>query len=226
MSSPTLTGLIALIMHKFDLPLLLGYILGGVLVGPIGLKLIESSVEINTISELGLILLLFMIGLELDVSELLKMGKVVLITGFVQFPICACVHLAIFMVLEAVGINYGVGDYATMYMAVCCGISSTMIVVKLLGIKMETDTTAGRLTIGILIFQDMWAIVVMAIQPNLTSPEILGILQTFGMMLALLLIAFAYSKYVLPAVFQAASTSLELLLILSMAWCRLLLKAG
>ena len=106
-----------------------------------------------------------------------------------------------------------------MYMAVCCGISSTMIVVKLLGIKMETDTTAGRLTIGILIFQDMWAIVVMAIQPNLASPEILGILQTFGMMLALLLIAFAYSKYVLPAVFQAASTSLELLLILSMAWC-------
>merc|ERR1719460_2691405 len=130
-------GLIALIMHKFDLPLLLGYILGGVLVGPIGLKLIESSVEINTISELGLILLLFMIGLELDVSELLKMGKVVLITGFVQFPICAMVHLGIFMFLEAVGINYGVGDYATMYMAVCCGISSTMIVVKLLGIKME-----------------------------------------------------------------------------------------
>merc|ERR1740130_111634 len=102
------------------------------------------------------------------------------------------------MVLKAMGLSYGTGMYATMYMAVCCAISSTMIVVKQLGAKMETDTATGRLTIGILIFQDMWAIIVMAIQPNLANPEILGILKTFGMMFALLTIAFAYSKYVLP----------------------------
>lgn len=164
-------------------------------------------------------MLLFMIGLELDVSELLRMGKVVIVTGMVQFPICSGIHMGIFMAFSAMGVSFGEGAFATQYVAVCCGISSTMIVVKMLSQKMETDTAAGRLTIGVLIFQDMWAIIVMAIQPNLDSPEVLGILKTFGMMFALLCIAFAYSKYVLPAVFTAASTSLELLLILSMAWC-------
>jgi len=203
----------------FNQALLLGYLLGGVLVGPIGLGLIQDAVDINMISELGLILLLFMIGLELDVSELLKMGKVVIVTGVIQWPICTLCHLGIFMVFNKMGVSFGEGEYATMYMAGCCGISSTMIVVKLLSQKMETDTAAGRLTIGILIFQDMWAIIIMAIQPNLANPEILGILKTFGMMFALLVIAFSYSKYVLPAIFQAASSSLELLLILAMAWC-------
>mmetsp|Transcript_84690 Transcript_84690/g.132307 ORF Transcript_84690/g.132307 Transcript_84690/m.132307 type:complete len:950 (+) Transcript_84690:21-2870(+) len=212
-------GLIALIINILQQPLLLGYILGGIFVGPIGLKLIESAEAINTISELGLILLLFMIGLELDVSELLKMGKVVILTGFLQFPICAITHLVFFMVLNAIGISFGAGSYSVMYMAVCCGISSTMIVVKLLSEKMETDSAAGRLTIGVLIFQDMWAIVVMAIQPNLANINPLEILITFCMMAALLIIAFAYSKYILPAVFYQASESMELLLVLSLAWC-------
>jgi len=188
-------------------------------VGPQCLGLIKNAVEIDTISELGLILLLFMIGLELDVSEVLRMGSVVCITGLVQFPICLTCHYAFFSALIAAGINFGEGEFTTLYLSGCCGISSTMIVVKLLSQKMETDTAAGRLTIGILIFQDMWCIIMMAIQPNLADPEFTGIVKTFGMMFALLCIAFAYSKYVLPAVFQAASNSLELLLILAMAWC-------
>merc|ERR1719265_1472330 len=123
------------------------------------------------------------------------------------------------MMFGAMGVNFGEGDMSVMYMGVCCSISSTMICVKLLSQKLESDTAPGRLTIGILIFQDMWAIIVMAIQPNLANPEIVGLIKTFGMMTLLLIIAFLYAKYVLPAVFQACSTSLELLLILSLAWC-------
>jgi len=160
-----------------------------------------------------------MIGLELDLHELFKMGKVVLVTGALQFPICAFIHLGLFNLFNVMGLQFGAGVHAVLYCAFCTGISSTMIVVKLLSEKMETDTTAGRLTIGILIFQDIWAIVMLAIQPNMDDPQILGLLKTFGFMGFLIMVAFSYSKYVLPAVFMKASSSPELMLILALAWC-------
>merc|ERR1719281_2366487 len=128
------------------------------------------------------------------------MGKVVLLTGLLQFPICAGTMCAIFMMLQSAGMSFGSGPFSTLYPGLCCGISSTMIVVKRLSEKMETDTASGRLTVGVLIFQDIWAIVMLAIQPNLDNPEILGILKTFGMIAALILVALWYAKYVLPAV--------------------------
>merc|ERR1719316_1814630 len=105
---------------------------------------------------------------------------------------------AIFMMLHSAGMSFGSGSYSALYPGFCCGISSTMIVVKLLSEKMETDTAAGRLTIGVLIFQDIWAIVMLAIQPNLANPEIFGILKTFGLIAALIVVALQYAKYVLP----------------------------
>jgi len=75
------------------------------------------------------------------------------------------------------------------------------------------------LTIGILIFQDIWVLLLMALQPHLDDPNVSGYIHTFGMMALLLIIAFSYAKFVLPAVFSAASSSVELLLVLAMAWC-------
>jgi len=212
-------GLIALIVQLLQQPLILGYLLGGVLVGPIGLGIVQSHEEISELSSLGLIFLLFMIGLELDVKALLKMGKVVLLTGLMQFPICAGIQIGIFMGLEAAGVSFGSGPYASLYAGMVCGISSTMIVAKTLGEKGETDSQPGRLTIGILIFQDIWAIVVLAIQPNLANPEILGILKTFGMIAVLIAIALAYAKFVMPAVLYHTSRNLELMLVMCLAWC-------
>merc|ERR1740123_2513865 len=94
-----------------------------------------------------------------------------------------------------------------------------MIVAKLLGEKMELDSKPGRLTVGILIFQDIWAIVVLAIQPNLANPEIFGILRTFGMIGVLIAIALAYAKFVMPGLLYHTSQNLELMLVLSLAWC-------
>merc|ERR1740123_543346 len=94
-----------------------------------------------------------------------------------------------------------------------------MIVAKLLGEKMELDSKPGRLTVGILIFQDIWAIVVLAIQPNLANPEIFGILRTFFMIFVLIMIALAYAKFVMPALLYHTSGNLELMLVLSLAWC-------
>jgi len=155
----------------------------------------------------------------LDVSEIFKMGKVVVSTGLVQFPLCAAIMTGSFMLFQAAGVSWGAGPYAVLYVGMPCGISSTMIAVKLLSEKAEMDSAPGRLTVGILIFQDIWAIVVLAIQPDLANPQVAGILRTFGMIAGLILVALAYAKFVMPAVFVFASRSIELMLIISLAWC-------
>eukprot|EP00931_Biecheleriopsis_adriatica_P049456 TRINITY_DN28610_c0_g1_i1.p1 TRINITY_DN28610_c0_g1~~TRINITY_DN28610_c0_g1_i1.p1 ORF type:complete len:904 (+),score=166.38 TRINITY_DN28610_c0_g1_i1:139-2850(+) len=218
--SLTSCGLIAFLVGLAQQPLILGYLLGGILVGPqIGLDVVHSHESVAEISNLGLVFLLFMIGLELDVKALLNMGRVVILVGLLQFPICAGIQVAFFSALHAAGLNLGTGQYAAMYCGIVCGISSTMIVVKLLGERGETEQPDGRLTIGILIFQDIWAMVFLAIQPNLASPNVVGLLKTFGMIALLIIIALSYAKFIMPAILFYASKSVELMLVLSIAWC-------
>ena len=207
------------IMKVTKQPLLLGYILAGVIVGPIGLRFITDETEILTVAEIGLILLLFMIGLEIDLKKMLSAGKLVIVTGMVQFPICVGLGYLIFSGFGSLGIQVGTGEYGTLYAALAIGISSTMIVVKLLYDKMELDTLPGRITIGILVFQDIWAIIVLAIQPNLSNPEILGILGTFGSGFLLVGLALACTKWVLPKVFHSVAKVPELMLVISLGWC-------
>mmetsp|Transcript_37931 Transcript_37931/g.68558 ORF Transcript_37931/g.68558 Transcript_37931/m.68558 type:complete len:866 (-) Transcript_37931:205-2802(-) len=216
----TSCGLVAFLVGMIKQPLILGYLLGGILVGPnFGLDLVHDAESVEEVSNLGLVFLLFMIGLELDVSELLKMGKVVLLTGALQFPICAGVQVLLFSALSSAGLPLGTGDYAPMYCGVVCGISSTMIVVKILAESGESERPNGRLTVGILIFQDIWAMVFLAVQPNLASPDIVALCKTFGMIILLIVISLAYAKFVMPAILFYASKSVELMLVLSLAWC-------
>jgi len=212
-------GVIAFFLNMLRLPLLLGYLLAGVVLGPQILDIVHEHNNIADVSSLGLVLLLFMIGLELDVSELFKMGKVVILTGCLQFPICAGITTSLFFGMEAAGLNFGRGKYASLYCGLCTGISSTMIVVKMLSDIAEMDTMPGRLTVGILVFQDIWAIVILAIQPDMSNPEILGLLRTFAMVTLLICLSLAYAKAIMPAVFMFASKSIELMLVVALAWC-------
>ena len=200
---------------------MLGYLLAGVLIGPIGLKLIATHDEITTIAEIGLILLLFMIGLEIDLKKMLSAGKLVIVTGIVQFPISVGLGYLIATLLTITGVLADDG-YIKFYVAIAVSISSTMIVVKLLYAKMELSTLPGRITIGILVFQDIWAIIILAIQPNLANPEILGILKTFGIGALLVGGAILIAKYILPLVFKSIAKVPELLVVVSLAWCFLI----
>ena len=214
------------LMKVLRQPAMLGYILAGVLIGPIGIKLITDHTDIVTISEIGLILLLFMIGLEIDLKKMLAAGKLVIIPGVLQFPICVAIGWAVLKGITLLGISFGTGNYALLYTAIAISISSTMIVVKLLYDKMELDTLPGRITVGILVFQDIWAIIVLAIQPNLADPQIPAILLTFakgGMLVAL---ALAASRFVLPLIFHVVAKLPELLLVLSLGWCFLVAIAA
>mmetsp|Transcript_34640 Transcript_34640/g.79781 ORF Transcript_34640/g.79781 Transcript_34640/m.79781 type:complete len:501 (+) Transcript_34640:27-1529(+) len=212
-------GCLAYLMHLLKQPLILGYLLGGLLVGPIGLRLIIDEKEIATMSELGLIFLLFMIGLELNVQELSHLGGKVFASGFIQFPVCVTLHLFIFALLGFYGLRVSDSGMEILYIAVCCGMSSTMIVVKKLQDKEETKTESGQISIGILIFQDMWAIVVLALQPNIADPRIAGIVRTFTVMLALICVTFLYAKYVMPVLLKSVSEVAEMKMVLSLCWC-------
>ncbi|MGE3541184.1 MAG: cation:proton antiporter [Candidatus Tectimicrobiota bacterium] len=208
---------LAFLSHAAGQPLLLAYIAAGVLIGPqIGFGLVTSETDIRTISEIGLIILLFMIGLEINISKLRQAGVSLLLSGVGQFILCSVLGVGFFYWL---GYGLGQGTYDVWYLACCCALSSTTIVVKLLYSKFELDTLAGRLTLGILVFQDIWAIVILGIQPNLANPDLLGILGSFAKGGLLLLVSLLVSRYVLPALFHTVAKIPEIILVASLGWC-------
>jgi len=215
---------LAFIGHLLKQPLLLAYIAGGVVIGPqIGLGLIKDTVQIETISHFGLILLLFLIGLEIDAKKLKDSGKSLVLSGLSQFPITVIIGLGFFYLL---GYSLRGGTYDLIYLAACCALSSTAIVVKLLYGKFELDTLAGRITLGILVFQDIWAIVLLGIQPNLSNPDILIILLSFLKGALLVLGSMLVSKYILPRAFKTVAKIPELVLVASLGWCFLVCGAA
>lgn len=215
-------GLTTYAVSLLGQPLFLGYLVGGVVVGPLwGLDIVHTVSEISDLSSLGLVLLFFMVGLELDVSGLLRMGKVVLLTGLLQFPLSAAVTYGICVLWEqAFGMSLaGSGQYAILYVSMCCSASSTMIVVKLLSELADMDSSPGRLTIGIMIFQDIWTMAVLAVQPDLGNPKPLELLKKFAEIIVLVVVAGAYAKYVMPTVFLSSANNVELMLVISLSWC-------
>ena len=214
-------------------PLLLAYIAAGAVIGPkFGFGWVQSQEDIRIIAEIGLILLLFMIGLELDLKKLKESGKDLITTGILQFVLCAVMGLGFFMLLgftigepyeyRIFGVKVLGSEYDLLYLAVCMALSSTTIVVKLLYEKFELDTLAGRLTLGVLVFQDIWAIVVLSIQSSLANPQLLAILRDFAEAGLVVVISLALSKYVLGYIFRKIARLPELVLVASLGWCFLI----
>lgn len=213
-------------------PLILAYIAAGVVVGPqIGFAWITNKGDIETIAEIGLILLLFMIGLELDLKKTKESGKSLIITGILQFVLCTALGLGFFLLLgfslggtapvkiEILGTPVLGGPYDGYYLAACLALSSTTIVVKLLYEKFELDTLAGRLTLGVLVFQDLWAIVLLGLQPNLADPQVWVILGSFAKGAGLVAVSLLVSKYGLGYLFTRIAKRPELVLVASLGWC-------
>jgi Kef-type K+ transport system membrane component KefB len=198
-------------------PLILGYIAGGVLLGPhLGLGLVTDAASVELISEIGLIFLLFIIGLEIDLREVSRLGRSMLALGFGQFLVNAGLGLAFFVWL---GYRSEGAGFDLLYLAVVTSLSSTLIVVKLLRDKFELKVLSGRLTLGILIFQDIWAILFMAVQPNLNDPGVVTIARSIAGGGVLVAAAFLASRHVVARIFEASAQRPELILLSSVAWC-------
>ncbi len=212
----TATGF-ALIAKVFRQPLLLAYLVAGIVLGPkIGFGLIQDEHSIGLISEIGLILLLFIIGLEIDLKKLLSAGRTLVVSGVSQFLICLALGIGFFLFM---GFEMGNGRFDALYLAAALALSSTMIVVKLLYDKFELATLPGRITLGILVFQDIWAILFLSLQPSLLNPGLSIILLSLVKGAGVVAVSLAVSRYLLERVFSFIAKTPELLLVTAIAWC-------
>ena len=196
-------------------PMILGYVLAGVALGaPLGLGLVHDTGSIRLIAEIGLIFLLFIIGLEIDVREILRLGRSTFVVGLAQVLGCTLLGLLLFAPLGLEG-----GRFGLFYLAFGAALSSTLVVVKLLHDKAEIHTVTGRLTVGVLVIQDLVVILFMAFQPNLTDPGLGAALRSLGFGAALVAAAFAASRYGLGLLFRTAAKVPELVLLSAVGWC-------
>jgi Kef-type K+ transport system membrane component KefB len=222
---------LAFLARVLGQPLVLAYVAAGVVLGDaMGVGLVTDPRSVEAISSLGLILLLFLIGLEIDVQALRRAGKAVFVAGLLQAPLNLAVCLAVPALLETTGILGDLGPYGALYLAFGLSLSSTLVVVKLLYDKGELDTLPGRITLGVLVFQDLWAILFLAVQPSLSTPSVGPLLLSLAKGAGIVAGAFAVARYGLPAMFRMAARTPELVLLCALAWCFLVaglaLRAG
>jgi Kef-type K+ transport system membrane component KefB len=210
---------LGLLAHFSRQPLILAYLVAGFFIGPFGMGWVKSQESISVISELGLIFMLFMIGLEIDLKKIVRAGAVILFAAGGQLLGGCLLGVLFFM---AMGLSLGGGAFDALYLTVACALSSTVIIVKVLYEKRELDTLPGRITLGILVLQDIFAILFLAVQPSLANLQVSVILISIARVGALVATALILSRYVLPRLFHQIARRPELILLGALAWCFLI----
>ncbi|MDD1673801.1 MAG: cation:proton antiporter, partial [Methanomicrobiales archaeon] len=199
-------GLSVVVIFLFNLlriPAIVGFILTGLLVGPHGLSLISAVAQVDTLAEIGIILLLFTIGLEFSFRSLWKIRKNTFLGGSLQVLLTVCFATAGCLI-------YGLPIRESILIGFLVALSSTAIVLKLLQEGGEVDTPHGSMILGIMIFQDLIAIPMMLALPFLAGIGILGGESLFMMFLqdiAIIVFLIASAKWFVPfLLFQIART--------------------
>ncbi|HEV7877507.1 cation:proton antiporter [Bradyrhizobium sp.] len=210
---------LGLLAHFTRQPLILAYLIAGFFIGPFGMGWVKSQESIQIISELGLIFMLFMIGLEIDLKKIIRAGRVILFAAGGQLIGGCLLGVLFFMGISRV---LGGGGFDGLYLAIACTLSSTVIIVKVLYEKRELDTLPGRITLGVLVLQDIFAILFLAVQPSLADLQVSVILLSIARVVALVVTALALSRYVLPPLFHQIARRPELVLLGALAWCFLI----
>jgi Kef-type K+ transport system membrane component KefB len=206
-------GVLAQFLHQ---PVILAYLVGGFAIGPAGFGLVQGQESISIISELGLIFLLFMIGLEIDLKKIISAGTSILFTATSQILGGTLVGVAFFYLI---GFPITAGRWDALYLGIAAALSSTVIIVKMLYDKRELDTLPGRITLGILVLQDLFVIVFLAIQPSLDNLEPRAFILSLVRVVVLVASSLAISRFVLPALFRSVARLPELVLVGALAWC-------
>jgi CPA2 family monovalent cation:H+ antiporter-2 len=213
----TLSVVVVAVLHRFRIPSIAGFIVVGVLAGPHGLSIVPRSEDVQDLAELGVVLLLFSIGLEFSLSRLRRTWRVVLEAGA---PYVLLTGGAGCLVAHALHLGWRTAIFAGFWLA----LSSTAIVLKSLTDRREVDTPHGRLTLSVLLFQDLCVVPMMLLLPILAGvkPAAAGsvvriLLQSGGILLAVLII----SRYVVPTflAYVARTRNRELFLLLVLLLC-------
>jgi Kef-type K+ transport system membrane component KefB len=212
-------GVLAIAFVKLRIPAIAALLGAGVLIGPAGFEVVGDRDSIDTIANLGLTLLLFVIGLEVNLRSLLASGRTLVVTGLLQVPVTIAAGFGVFLLVGLTGWGLAGGIYAGLYLGVACAFSSTLLVVKYLQEHLRLDTVAGRLSVGLLIFQDIWAIVFLALQPSFADPSITPIALTFLGTAIVAAAAIVIARVALSRAFHVVARSPELVVTVALGWC-------
>ena len=206
----TVTGLARLLKQ----PAIIGYLVSGILAGPFFLNIISSTETLSAFSQIGVALLLFFVGLNLNPKVIREVGKVSLITGIGQIIFTAAVG---FVIAKALGFP----DMTSLYLSIALAFSSTIIIMKLLSDKKDLESLYGRISIGFLIVQDLVAIMILLAISSLGSGADLASLAIGTVIRGVICIAmlFVLTFYLLPPLTRAIAKSQEFLLMFSITWC-------
>ena len=212
----------ALVARAVRLPTIVAYLVAGLVLGPLT-GAIEGSHALDLIEEIGIVLLLFLVGLELSFEKIRGVGPVALMAGGAQILLTTGGGFLLGRVL-------GFAPVPALFLAIALTFSSTVIVVKLLVDTRATDSPYGRIAIGILLVQDLFVVILLTLLSGLGggggSFEFAavgrGLATAFGGMVLLLGAVLAVSKWILPRPFTWAARSPETLFIWSLCWCFLI----
>jgi len=186
---------VVFLFQKLHLPSIAGFLVAGTLVGPYGLNLISDREQVQALAEVGVILLLFTIGLEFSLAQLKSSKSLLLIAGPAQV-------FGVLLLIMVSGLVFGLSVRSAIFWGMLLSLSSTAIVLKALAERRENDTLHGRSTIGILIFQDLAVVPMMLMTPFLSDQEgvedIGKILWALAQSLVLVTAVVIAARYVVP----------------------------
>ncbi len=215
------SAVVVYLFHRFQQSPIVGFLVTGVLVGPNGLSLISETETVRQLAEIGVMLLLFSIGLEFSIRKLLEVRRVVLLTGPLQVLATVAVVVAVSRLFD-----YPLGPAAMLGFFVA--LSSTAMVVKILLDRGELDSLPGRVCLGILILQDLAVVPMMVLIPHLGTSEqsTVAALQSVGTAFLAIFTIFVAARWGFPRLMRqvVGSRSKELFVIavllafLGIAW--------
>lgn len=206
---------LGIVSARFKQPLIIGLIATGMLVGPSGLHWMRSASQVHLLAEIGLTILLFVVGLRLDIGMLRTMGKPALILGGGQVLLTTLIGFLLCLLL-------GLPLLTSAYVSVCLTFSSTIIIVKLLSDKGDTDSLYGRITVGVLIVQDLVVVLLMIMLSAFSGKSVESPVITFLWITAkgiiMIGIVSIIAVKILPKVLQRLAQNAELLTVFAVTW--------
>jgi Kef-type K+ transport system membrane component KefB len=215
-----LAGLVSFLVSLLKQPSIVGYILTGLIVGPLGFYKLQQGDVFSAFAQIGITLLLFMVGLQLDISQLKRIGRTALFVGLGQIIFTTAIG---FFILRALGFN----PIVSWYIAPALTFSSTIIVVKLLGEKKDLQSLYGKLVVGIFLTQDFVAILILISLSSFSSnqggiyaglPLWQSLIMALVRALILILTVWFLSAKVFPKILERVGNNEELMLVFSLAW--------
>ena len=214
-------ALVVFVFQKLRQSNIVGFLMTGVLVGPFGLSLVSDTESVHVLAEIGVMLLLFSLGLEFSFKKLMQIRRVVFGAGFLQVSLTVLAGLGLAMLL-------GLDLRVAIFLGFLVALSSTAIVLKTLLERGEIDSVHGRVSMGVLIFQDLCVILMIVVVPPLAQQEPiwLALASALGKAAIILVVVMVLARRVFPGFLQYVmeSRSKELFVItslwilLGMAW--------